>query len=653
LNFRVIVSALFAIGLLPQIVLGQGDSIYMVSETSVIATRDKVFNAGTYTWEADSNLLAQYQSKTLGELLGQQSGVFIRSFTPGTLATSIMRGTYGVHTNVVWNGFSLQSPMNQVIDLNLIPAFFVDEVEIAHGSQSALYGSGAVGGTIGISQQNNAKGGFHGSVLVGAGSFETYQQGVKLTYKTKGYTGKVRYFNQIAQNNYSYINKAKVGTPKEVLNNAYLWQNGQMVENYFTINKRVKASLHGWHMRAHRGVAPLMFQERSVAFQKDDFWRVMGDIKVTGKRTEGIVRIQYSDERIRYNDSNTLVPINSDNRAFSLVAEGELRYKWKPQHDVSFGINTSYFKSTAGDYGTPSPVQYRPAVFLSHRFHSRKSKVFTSFTVRQEGVTLRNTESLPLLTAQLPGEFTLLPIVPTLGANWNVFKGFWLNGKVSRVYRYPSFNDLYWNPGGNPNLKPEDGLSTEAHIAYKKKKGALRINTSFGGYYNDITNWILWQQGANGIWSPQNVLRVVARGIELNAETSYKLGKTTIKADVRYAYTISTNEKEKSAGDESYKKQLIYVPYNTLAGNISATHRNFYIRLNGQYTGAQFLTSDNKRFLPAFNTVNAFVGGVVRVKEMSFNINLQAQNLLNEEYQVVEWAPMPLRNYLLTIQFNF
>jgi iron complex outermembrane receptor protein len=639
--------------LLSQLVLAQGDSIYVVSETDVVAAREKVFNAGTHTWKADSSLLAQYQSNSLGDLLGQQSGMFVRSFTPGTLATSIMRGSYGVHTNVVWNGFSLQSPMNQVIDLNLIPAFFIDDVSIAHGSQSALYGSGAIGGTIGISQQNNTDSGFHGSVLGGLGSFETFQQGVKLSYSTKNYTGKVRYFNQIAQNNYTYTNKAKLGFPQETLNNAYSYKNGQMIENYFTISKRIKASLHGWHMTANRGVAPLMFQEKSVAFQKDDFWRIMGDVKVIGKRTEGIVRIQYSDERIRYNDSNTLVPINSDNRAYSLVVEGEMRYKLSPRHDLGFGVNSSYFRSTAGDYGTPSPVQYRPAVFLSHRYHSINNKLFTSFTVRQEGVTLRNTESLPLVTSGLPGEFRLLPIVPTLGANYNVYKGFWLNGKASRVYRYPSFNDLYWNPGGNPNLEPEDGYSIEGHIAYKRNKRRLTANTSFGGYYNDINNWILWQQGANGIWSPQNIQRVVARGIEVNTEVSYLLGKTILKADVRYAYTISTNEKEKRAGDESYKKQLIYVPYNTIAGNIAATHRNFYVRLNGQYTGAQFLTSDNKRFLPSFNTVNAFVGGVVSLKKLSLNINLQVQNILNQEYQVTEWAPMPLRNYLLTIQFNF
>ena len=152
----------------------------------------------------------------------------------------------------------------------------------------------------------------------------------------------------------------------------------------------------------------------------------MGDEKIIGKKTETIVRVQYSDERIRYTDLYSATPINSDNRAFGLVVEGEMRYKLNPRHQFSVGANSSHFKSTAADYGKPSPVQYRPAIFLSHSYNSKNNKFFTSFTVRQEGVTLRNTDSLPLVNAKLPGKFTLLPIVPTIGANYNFYKGFWL-----------------------------------------------------------------------------------------------------------------------------------------------------------------------------------------------------------------------------------
>ncbi|HYG16510.1 MAG TPA: TonB-dependent receptor plug domain-containing protein, partial [Bacteroidia bacterium] len=212
----------------------QKDTVYTVSDVEVVVSREKTFNAGTSTWQADSSILAQYKPNTLADILSQQSGsMFLRTFTPGALATPVARGTYAVHTAIVWNGFNILSPMNQLSDLNLIPAFFIDGLALGMGSQNALYGSGAIGSTISFNQTQREKDGLHGSVLGGIGSFGTYQQGAKFSYKKGFYTGKVRYFNQIAQNNYEYINTAAFGKPVQRLENARAWLNGQMFENYF------------------------------------------------------------------------------------------------------------------------------------------------------------------------------------------------------------------------------------------------------------------------------------------------------------------------------------------------------------------------------------------------------------------------------------
>jgi vitamin B12 transporter len=630
------------------------DTLYEVGATEVVAQREQVFKAGTFSWKADTTLLKQYNVNTLADVLSQQSGMFVRSYSPGTLATPIMRGTYGVQTAVVWNGFNIQSPMNQLVDLNLLPAFFIDGLEVGYGSQSALYGSGAIGGTISMGQKNREEEGVHGKFFAGFGSFGNFQQGIKLSYRKKWYTGRVRYFNQIVQNNYQYSNIARAGNPTQTLANAQWYANSQLVENYFTINKHTTATLHGWHTQAHRGVAPLMIQNKSEAYQNDDVWRIMGDVKYRATRLEAIARFSWFDERIFYSDALQKPALISDNRAFGFITEAEVRYKLTPRHDVSLGTNNSTYRSTAPNYGTPPPVQYRGAVFASHRYHNKNNSFATSFTMRQEWVTLRNSVALGLLPGQIPGKLKLLPFIPAFGADWNFYKPFWVQGKVSRLYRYPNFNDLYWNPGGNPNLVPESGYSTEARFGYKRKFGPVQFKASAGAYYNDINNWIIWLLGQGGIWSPQNIQRVKARGVEAQMEVTATINaKTTVKIDARYAYTVSTNEKKKSEFDESYKKQLLYVPYHLVAGNVAVNYKAAYLRINGQYTGKQFTSADNTLSLPAFYTLTAFVGTHIATKYLAFDVNLQAKNLLNAQYSVVEWVPMPGRNYLLTIQFNF
>ena len=88
-----------------------------------------------------------------------------------------------------------------------------------------------------------------------------------------------------------------------------------------------------------------------------------------------------------------------------------------------------------------------------------------------------------------------------------------LSGSISRNYRYPTLNDRYWVPGGNPGLRPEQSLSGEFSILRWlpwTENGILEY--SLGGYWNEVDDWILWLPGNGNIWSPENVQHVQARG---------------------------------------------------------------------------------------------------------------------------------------------
>ena len=43
----------------------------------------------------------------------------------------------------------------------------------------------------------------------------------------------------------------------------------------------------------------------------------------------------------------------------------------------------------------------------------------------------------------------LTPFTFSAGAEYIFFKWLSAKGNVSKVYRVPTLNDLYWNPGGN------------------------------------------------------------------------------------------------------------------------------------------------------------------------------------------------------------
>src|SRR5690606_5715624 len=114
----------------------------------IVAPRLSDFASGLKTQAIDSATMARYRPADLGTLLEMESPIFIKSYGLGSLATTSFRGGSANHTAVLWNGFNIGSPMNGQIDLSLVPVGIADEVSIQYGGASALWGSGAVGGSV-------------------------------------------------------------------------------------------------------------------------------------------------------------------------------------------------------------------------------------------------------------------------------------------------------------------------------------------------------------------------------------------------------------------------------------------------------------------------------------------------------------------------
>lgn len=57
-----------------------------------------------------------------------------------------------------------------------------------------------------------------------------------------------------------------------------------------------------------------------------------------------------------------------------------------------------------------------------------------------------------------------------------------LKASVSRNYRFPTLNDLYFLPGGNPNLRNEHGFSYDAGVSFEVgKENAYKLNGGVTG----------------------------------------------------------------------------------------------------------------------------------------------------------------------------
>ena len=610
------------------------DSTIFLKQVTITSNRLDNFSSGAKIETIDSLVFSQYKSGNLSALLENESPLFIKSYGLGSLATTSFRGGSANHTAVLWNGFNLSSPMNGLLDLSLIPNNFINTVNIQYGGSSALWGSGAVGGTILLNNEATFNKGLTITAGTNFGSFNSFGQNLSVEISKKKWASSVKLFNNSAKNNYEFYNVQRSDSAKQKQSNAELRQYGVLFENYFKINTHQKINVRFWYQNNDRNIPPTLLQTISNSNQKDESYRITSEWQRVGEKITWLARLAFFDENLTYNDGYNNIAFSHSK---TIISEAESKITTFKNHLLNIGINNTFATAVADGYPN-KPSQNRFAVFASYTIRSSNDKFRTTLSVRQEVV-----------------ESKIVPFTYSLGSEYEIYK--WISAKASasKVYRIPTFNDLYWTPGGNINLLPESGYCAEASLVFKLRSSNSKINllvepTVFTRY---MDNWIIWLP-SQSYWSPQNLMEVWSRGMETKTELSFKFNKIKFTTALRTNYVVSTNELAKTENDASVDKQLIYVPMYSGNAKFSIQYKNLVMAYQQNYTGYRYTSTDNSEFLNPFWLTNLYAAYKIIYKSYALNVFAQVNNLFNTPYQVLLNRAMPLRNYQagISIQFN-
>jgi iron complex outermembrane receptor protein len=254
------------------------------------------------------------------------------------------------------------------------------------------------------------------------------------------------------------------------------------------------------------------------------------------------------------------------------------------------------------------------------------------------------------IRAEAIANYKYTPLTGSIGAKTRLSKRSDLGLQSSRNFRYPTFNDLYWQPGGNPNLKPEYSINNE--ITWHQGIDSLQ-NSFFEAtiFYKDIRNYIQWVPAYQGIWTPENALHVTVTGAEFNFKGTRNCGKTMIKLLANYGYTMALNKEVYQSNSNSLGKQLIYIPPHKFNLSIYALRKNIMLMYNLNFIGYRYITSDNTDYLQGFVLHNIKAGYDKKIGYKTINISGSVNNLLNKNYLLVAARPMPRRSFIFSLSF--
>src|SRR5262249_32953524 len=130
----------------------------------------------------DAKQLDERQTRFVSDVLRDVPGVEVnRSGAVGSLTQVRMRGGEANHTLVLLDGTDMSDPYIGEFDSEGLVAADIERIEILRGSQSALYGSDAIGGVINVVPRRGS-GPLAFEAMAEGGSFDTWQAGANLGF---------------------------------------------------------------------------------------------------------------------------------------------------------------------------------------------------------------------------------------------------------------------------------------------------------------------------------------------------------------------------------------------------------------------------------------------------------------------------------------
>ena len=631
---------------------------------------------GAQQTKFDTIALKENIALSMADVLTFNSAIFVKNYGRATLSTVSFRGTSPSHTQVSWNGMKINNPMLGMTDFSMIPSYFIDDASLLHGTSSVNETGGGLGGAVKLSTRPANANGFGVQYIQGIGSFKTFDEFLRLTYGDSHWQVSTRAVYSSSPNDYKYRNHDKkvnvYDDEMNIIDQYYPIERNRsgayrdfhlLQEVYYNTGRGDRIGLNAWYIDSNRELAMLTVdhgdntdfdnRQRENTFRGVVSWDHIGENWKLGTKAGYIYTWMAYDYKRDLGNGVMAHMTRSRSRINTIYGQLDGEYfigdKWLfttnialHQHLVESRDKNIVLQD--GNRGIVGYIKGRPELSGSVSAKWRPTdRVGASIVLRED---MYGTEWTPLIPA--------LFVDGLLSKKGNIIA----KASISRNYRFPSLNDLYFLPGGNPDLRSESGWTYDSGVSFATgKQGVYSLSGSATWFESFIKDWIIWLPTTKGFFSPENIKDVHAYGIELKGNLDIALGREwQMGVNSTFSWTPSINEGEpRTPADRSVGKQLPYVPEysSTVTGRLSWRRWSFLYKWC--YYSERFTMSSNDLSLtgklPPYFMSNISLERVVSLKWADLSLKGAVNNLFNEEYLSVLSRPMPGIHFEIFIGF--
>lgn len=561
------------------------------------------------------------------ELLRYNSPIVFKDYGRGGISTARFRGTSASNTLVLWNGININAAGNGQTDFNALSVATSDQIKIQSGGASVRYGSGAIGGVVHINDHLYF-GKHHASQFFSSyGSFQTTSNFVKTNIGTNKWAFKfAATYNQSA-NDYTFIDDRYTDTDGSLLKN----ENGNY-RNYgldfslgYEISKNNTLQFFTTGYYANRFFSdglpnPAAGSERNEDFNQRNL--LQWSSRFSGFKQQ--VNLAYLTQEYRYYSAKDSVDYDYGKTVQS-IASHELVYD-----------RANLWKATTF-------LQYTHTQGAANAITDKKRQVFSL----SGGLTYNNGRNLRM-SLHSRNEFNSdfkLPLAISFAAERKMGASLWAKINLSKNYRAPTFNEMYWPRLGNLDLLPE--YAQQGDVGFSVEKKHFELAATF--FYIRMDNKIIWLPSVNSNqWHPKNIAEAVNKGVETSFYIEKNIRKNRFQLKGNHVYT--------SAKNTTTKKQLAYTPEHVLNYTFSYGINRFEAYFQDLFQGKVYTNEIGIDFysLKPVRVMNLGLEYTLFQQESNKLVfGGKLNNFLNKVYYFTNLRPMPGTNFTININYKF
>jgi len=369
--------------------------------------------------------------------------------------------------------------------------------------------------------------------------------------------------------------------------------------------------------------------------------------------------VQYFEDT----ESSLAEQFNSEytNDIFNFQSSGILKYF--DNGSVRLGVQFQRDKLNHEDYLRPTwsmdeTVRQNHGVFIANNFHFDITPL-KLFNTAGFDIALRydksNTDKEATSLYDLTESHLVEELSPKIGFSLSR-KGnidLILRGSYGKSFRLPSINALFWKGDtrsrGNPGLRPEKSEHSEISGELKSGFSIVQLKGGVTYFHSYISDLIVWSQGSQGEWRPENLEAALLVGHEEFIKLSFF--ERLIELTYQNTITISRN---RATGHVTYNKELIFTPHyiTNLTGRLN--HKYLYVAYNIRLVDKRYSLANNEKYYDAYRLDDLTLGARLNLNHLwRCSLEYRINNLHDEDYVLITHYPMPGREWEVGFKISY